>query len=139
MSDTTQAPGDPRVGLARERTDMAFLRTELALDRTTLAWTRTSLAMVSFGLGMVSFFRSLRAQSPTAEAIRLHEGAIQFGTSLLVLGTLVTALAGLSHWSQLRKLRAGEPLGAGKWPLALVLALLLAILFMAGIWRVFAR
>jgi putative membrane protein len=135
----TQASGDPRVGLARDRTDMAVLRTELALDRTTLAWIRTSLAMASFGFSMVSFFRSLRAQAPTAEAVRMHQGAIEFGTGLLVLGTLVTALAGFSHWSELRRLRTGQPLDSGKWPLSMVLALLLALLFMAGLWNLFAR
>ena len=139
MSEETQASGDPRVGMARERTGMAVLRTELALDRTTLAWMRTSLAMASFGFGMVGFFRSLRAQAPTAEAIRMHQGAIQFGTGLLVLGIGVTALAGFSHWSELRRLRAGQPLESAKWPLAMVLALILALLFMAGLWTLFAR
>ena len=139
MSDGTQAAGDPRVGLARERTGMAVLRTRLALDRTTLAWIRTSLAMGTFGFAMVSFFRSLRAQAPTAETIRLHQGAIAFGTVLLVLGTCVTAAAGLSHWFLLRRLRAGQPLESARWSLTLVLALLLTILFVAGLWALFAR
>jgi len=139
MSDATQTSGDPRVGLARERTGMAGLRTQLALDRTTLAWIRTSLAMASFGFGMVGFFRSLRSQEPTAEAVRMFQGAIAFGTALLVLGACATALAGLSHWSMLRRLRAGQPLESAKWPLTMVLALLLAVLFMAGLWALFAR
>jgi putative membrane protein len=134
MSDAKQAAADPGAGPAR---DGAFLRTELALDRTTLAWIRTALAMASFGFGMVSFFRSLRGQSPTAEAARNLQGAIHFGTGLLVLGTLVTALAGFSHWSELRRLRTGQPLDSGKWPLAAVLALLLALLFAAGLWNLF--
>jgi len=124
--------GDPRVG-------MAVQRTQLSLDRTTLAWIRTSLAMGSFGFGMVGFFRSLRAQAPTADAIRMHQGAIAFGTGLLVLGTCFMALAGLSHWSSLRRLRANEPLEAEKWPLTIVLALLLTVLFAAGLWAVFTR
>ena len=124
--------GDPRVG-------MAVQRTQLSLDRTTLAWIRTSLAMGSFGFGMVGFFRSLRAQAPTADAIRMHQGAIAFGTGLLVLGTCFMALAGLSHWSSLRRLRANEPLEAEKWPLTIALALLLTVLFAAGLWAVFTR
>jgi putative membrane protein len=118
---------------------MAVLRTQLALDRTTLAWIRTSLTMASFGFGMVGFFRSLRAQAPTPEAMRMHQGAIQFGTGLLVLGTCFMAIAGLSHWFSLRRLRTGQPLEAAKWPLTIVLALLLAVLFMAGLWAVLER
>jgi putative membrane protein len=117
---------------------MAFERTQLALDRTTLAWIRTSLAMASFGFGMVGFFRSLRAQAPTAEAVRMHQGAIAFGTVLLVLGTAFMALAGLSHWSVLRRLRAGQPLELTKGPLTTMLALLLTVLFMAGLWALLA-
>jgi uncharacterized membrane protein YidH (DUF202 family) len=139
MSDSTPAQGDPRVSMARERTGWAGLRTQLALDRTTLAWIRTSLTMGTFGFGMVGFFRSLRAQAPTTETIRMHQGAIQFGTGLVVLGIVVMAAAGLSHWSTLRRLRRGEPLELTKWPLALVLALLLAILFLAGLWALEAR
>jgi len=130
MSEGTQAPGDPRVSMARSH---------LALDRTPLAWIRTSLTMGTFGFGMVGFFRSLRAQAPTPETIRLHQGAIQFGTGLVVLGICVVTLAGLSHWFTLRKLRAGAPLELAKWPLALVLVLLLAMLFLAGLWALQAR
>ena len=136
MSDPRQA--DPRVTLAHERTGMAALRTQLAQDRTTLAWIRTGLTMASFGFGMVGFFRALRASSPTPEAVRMHQGAIQFGTGLLVLATAFMALAGLSHWLGLRRLRAGQPLESARWPLALVLALLLAVLFLAGLWAVLA-
>lgn len=135
MSDETRTPGDPRVSMARSRTGMAEARTQLALDRTTLAWIRTSLTMGTFGFGMVGFFRSLRAQAPNAETIRLHQGAIHFGTSLVVLGICVMTLAGLSHWFTLRRLRAGRPLEVARWSLALVLVLLLAILFLTGLWE----
>jgi putative membrane protein len=138
MSDGTPT-ADPRVSLARERTGMAVQRTQLALDRTTLAWIRTSLAMASFGFGMIGFFRSLRAQAPTPEAIQMHQRAIAFGTGLLVLGTCFMALAGLSHLSVLRRLRAGQPLELTKWPLALILALLLTLLFAAGLWAILSR
>jgi putative membrane protein len=139
MSEGTQVSVDPRVGLAGERTGLAVQRTQWALDRTTLAWIRTSLAMASFGFGMVGFFRSLRGPAPTPQAVRMFQGAIELGTALLVLGTLFTALAGMSHWSALRRLRAGQPLEPAKWPLAMVLALLLALLFMAGLWALFER
>ena len=139
MSDASQPPGTPSVSPVRPRPGLSEVRTQLALDRTTLAWIRTSLTMGTFGFGMVGFFRSLRAQAPTAEAVRLHQGAIQFGTGLVLLGIAFMALAGLSHWLTLRKLRTGEPLELAKWPLALVLALLLAVLFLAGLWALQAR
>lgn len=139
MSDAAQSPGTPGVSPAPPRTGLSEVRTQLALDRTTLAWIRTSLTMGTFGFGMVGFFRSLRAQAPTAETVRLHQGAIQFGTILVVLGIGVMALAGLSHWLTLRKLRSGAPLELARWPLALVLALLLAVLFLAGLWGLQAR
>ena len=87
MSQGTPTSSDPRVDLARERTGMASFRTQLALDRTTLAWVRRTLTMASFGFGLVGFFRSLRGQAPSAETIRLHQGAIRFGLALIVLRT----------------------------------------------------
>ena len=103
---------DPRVAFATERTEMAALRVGLAIDRTTLAWIRTTLAMSSFGLGMIGFFRSLREHNETPESIRLHEGAIQFGVVLVVLGLVATVLVAISHLSMLRKLRAGDIVGS---------------------------
>jgi putative membrane protein len=129
MSQDPVVPSNPSVNMARERTGMARFRTQLALDRTTLAWARTTLGMVSFGLGLIGFFRSLRGQAPTPENIRLHEGAIRFGLALVVL----------SHWLTLRRLRRGEPLELTKWPLAILLALLLTIMCIAGLWSLFAH
>src|SRR5512139_4245358 len=88
---------DPRTGLAKERTSFAKFRTQLALDRTTLAWIRTALTMGTFGFGLVAFFRSVRQVDPSAETIRVHEGAILFGTSLVILGILAMILTGLIH------------------------------------------
>ena len=95
MDEQTTAPSNQ--DLVRDRTDLARYRTQLALDRTTLAWVRTTLGMASFGLGMVGFFRSLVASTPTPETIRLHQGAIQFGTSLIVLGVAATVVAAISQ------------------------------------------
>ncbi len=95
MSVTPPNAADPRVDLARRRTGMAAYRTRLAMDRTTLAWVRTSLAMASFGFGMVAFFRTIEQHTPSAEAIRLHRGAIRMGTALLLLGIAGAILAAL--------------------------------------------
>jgi putative membrane protein len=128
----TVEPGTDRTGLAR-------YRTQLALDRTTLAWIRTTLTMATFGFGMVGFFRSLREKSPTPEAVQLHQGAIRFGVSLIVLGTLATALAGVSHWFVLRRLRRGAPVVLTQWPLSITLAMLLSVIGLTSLWTMFMQ
>ena len=118
---------------------MAGFNTKLALDRTTLAWIRTTLTMASFGFGMVAFFRSMRQDSPTEESVRLQRGAIQFGASLIILGIVATVLAGASHWLTLRKLRRGESPVVTQWPLSITVAMLSAVIGLAGLWALFVR
>jgi putative membrane protein len=109
----------------------------LSLDRTTLAWIRTTLTMTSFGLGTVTFFRSIRMRADTPENVRLHEGAIRFDVALVLIGVVATFLVAASHLSGLRKLRAGEIPRAARWPLSILIALLLALLALWGIWLTF--
>jgi putative membrane protein len=130
---------DPRVGLARHRTDLAKSRTELALDRTTLAWIRTTLTMATFGFGMVGFFRTTRSASPTPEAIQLHQGAITFGVALILLGLGATVASGVAHWFVLRRLRRDETPVLRQWPLSITVALFLAILGAASLWSVLSH
>ena len=139
MSQETQRPIDSRASPADDRTSLARFRTQLALDRTTLAWIRTTLTMASFGFGLVAFFRALREESPDEETVRLHQSAILFGLALIVMGLVVTVLAGVSHWFSLRMLRQGEHPVVGRWPLSITLATLLAVLSLAGLWALFAR
>ena len=139
MAQEPPSTADPRVGLAKSRTTMAAFRTTLALDRTTLAWIRTTLAMAAFGFGLVTFFRSLRESNPSAETIGLHESAILFGTSLIVLGIAATLLAGASHLRTLRRLRRNEVPVLACWPLSVTVALLLAAATLVGLWSLFAR
>jgi len=75
--------------------------------------------MSSFGLGMIGFFRTLRMQNETPASIRLHEGAIRFGVALVVIGVIATVLVAMSHWSTVRKLRAGEMPQTTMWPLSI--------------------
>jgi putative membrane protein len=138
MTDEKPAAGDLPVTLARDRTSFARLRTELSLDRTTLAWVRTTLTMASFGFSMVAFFRSRQIASPSPETARLHQGAIGMGAALLILGIVATVLAGVSHWFALKKLRRGQS-ELAQWPLSITVALLLAVLLLAGVWALFAR
>jgi putative membrane protein len=112
-------------------------RIKLALDRTMLAWVRTSLSMASFGFGMVAFFRALKMIAKTEEAQRLHQGAIHFGTALLLLGIASVVLSGLSHWSALRRLQRGEHPLVRQWPLSITFGMLVAVLGLVGMWSVF--
>jgi uncharacterized membrane protein YidH (DUF202 family) len=134
-----QANGSVNTDLARDRTGMAKFRTQLALDRTTLAWIRTALTMATFGFGTVGFFRTLRERSPLPETVHLHEAAIRFGFSLILLGVAATALAGISHWRTLRRLRRNETPVLTQWPLSIALAMLLAIAGLVSIWSLLAR
>jgi putative membrane protein len=137
MTVETSNPADPRTGLADKRTKMATFRTQLALDRTTLAWLRTTLTMAGFGFGMVGFFRALREHAPTVESIRLHEGAIRFGTLLVILGIFATMLSAMSHWFSLRRLRRGEFPVLRQWPLSITVTTLFAVIGLVGLWALF--
>jgi uncharacterized membrane protein YidH (DUF202 family) len=127
----TATPPQDRID---NRIELASFRTKLALDNTTLAWLRTTLTMASFGFGMVGFFRALRQQAPSAESLRLHEGAIRFGTLLVVLGLVATILAGVWHWLTLRRLRRGESPVLTQWPLSITVTVLFAIIGLVGLW-----
>lgn len=137
MSPEAENHGDPRVDLARDRTTFASFRTQLALDRTTLAWIRTTLAIAGFGFGMVGFFRALQEKNPSPESVRLHDGAVRFGTTLVVLGIIASMLAAGSHWLTLRRLLQGKTPVLTQWPLSITVALLLAILGLGGLWALF--
>jgi uncharacterized membrane protein YidH (DUF202 family) len=95
--------------------------------------------MATFGFSMVGFFRGLRSWSPTPEAIQLHHSAIQFGTSLIVLGVAATVAAGTSHWFVLRRLRRNQDLVLTQWPLSITLAFLLSVVGLAALWGVVRR
>ncbi len=125
---------DPRVPLAERRTKLAAFRTSIALDRTTLAWIRTTLTMSSFGLGMIGFFRTLRQQAETPETIRMHQAAIHFGVALVLIGVAATVCVAISHLRNLRKLRRDEIPTPALWPLSITIAILLALLALAGLW-----
>jgi len=130
---------DPRTALAGQRTSVAKFRTSLALDRTTLAWIRTALTFSTFGLGMIGYFRAMEQSAPSERAARLHQGAIRMGVALVVIGLVSTSLAAFSHWMTLRRLRSGQQLPIARLPLTVVLAVLIAVLGLYGLWFVFSQ
>jgi len=134
----TEAP-QPTARPPVDRTKMAIFRTHLALERTTLAWIRTTLTMASFGFGMVAFFRSLRQANANPETIRMHEAGINFGVALVVFGIAATVLAGLAHWFTLRRLRRDEIPVLPRWPWSIIVAMLLSVAGLWGLWSMLAR
>ncbi|MFN5467255.1 MAG: YidH family protein [Pirellulaceae bacterium] len=131
---------DPRVELALERTEMANFRTQLALDRTTLAWIRTALTFATFGFGLISYFRSLSmAPVPAGSTLgkdysRLLQEATIAGRALLIVGIVSMGITVLSHWGAIRRLRSGKPPHLHPWPLSIIVALLVAIMGIGGLW-----
>ncbi len=92
------------------RTELAGKRTMLASFRTAQALDRTTLAWVRTTFTMGSF----------------GVGMIGFSRTLL---------AGASYWSALRRMARGELPKAARWPLSITIALFVALLGMAGLWR----
>jgi BASS family bile acid:Na+ symporter len=126
---------DPRVPLARERTELAHDRSRWAAERTLLAWVRSSLAMVTFGFTLDKFFAYLH-QTQADKAF--DRGAHWLGLTLVCVGAILLAMAIGEHLIILKRLggdrsflksRFSLPLFGGSVVLLLSLGALLMMLF----------
>ena len=69
----------------------------------------------------------------------MHQAAIQFGYTLVILSLLATVLSAVSHWLTLRRLRSGEMPELTQWPLSITVAMLLSVPGLGALWSLLAR
>jgi putative membrane protein len=105
---------DPRVGLAAERT--------------LLAWVRTGLALMGFGFVVARFGVFLHEVSALGHAPPRPASPLPLwiGGALVVLGVLVNLTAAVQHVRRLRQFGRGEPYRPTVWSMGVVVTLVLA-------------
>lgn len=104
-------------------------RIRFAAERTLLAWLRTGLALMGFGFVVARFGLFLR------ELAAVHEGSgpshgwsLGIGTTLVVVGVAVTALAALQHRRFLQRLDQRASYVPPRWSLGLIVSLLFVLI-----------
>lgn len=101
---------------------MAVIRTRLAYERTLMAWIRTAFSMITFGFTLFKFFQYLR-ESAALEIRATGAGTRNFGTALMILGTLSLVAAVWEYWHAMRRLVPGD--AKAVWSLSLVVSLMI--------------
>ncbi len=101
-----------------------------AAERTLLAWIRTGLAMMGFGFVVARFglfLRELAAAQGGSPQSRVGN-SLWIGTTLVLLGVVVTLFAAVRHWRTIRRLERNEPLRFRPLSLGTIVAFFLSLL-----------
>lgn len=108
--------------------EMEDPRVRLAGERTLLAWIRTGLALMGFGFVVARFGLFLReiAAAGHPPAPPILGPSLWIGTALVLLGVMVNLFAAVQHATFLRRLERGEPYQPPRWPLGIVVCIVLA-------------
>ena len=116
MNDYSATPEDPR--------------TRLAGERTLLAWVRTGLALMGFGFVVARFGFFLREIAAAGNLPHPPHTSFSLwiGTTLVLVGVVVSLLAAWEHWGFLRRLERRLPYRAPHWSLSIIVAVFLGIM-----------
>ena len=93
-----------RTELAGRRTELAFDRNRMAADRTLMAWIRTAVSLIGFGFSIFKFFQYTR-EAEAFTNIRA-QGPRNLGMAMVILGTLLLAVAIVEYFLYVRRLAA---------------------------------
>jgi putative membrane protein len=112
---TADAPEDPRVRFAAERT--------------LLAWLRTGMALMGFGFVVARFGLFLRELAAVHEPTNSSQSwSLWIGTALVLVGVAVTVLAADEHRRILQRLDRRESYIAPRWSLGLVVSVVFVLI-----------
>ena len=119
--------------MAQSKTEAASVldpRVGLAAERTLLAWVRTGLAMMGFGFVVARFGLLLSELAATRDSAQDSSSSLSLwlGSGLIVLGTLVNLMAAAQHIRLLRRIDRGEGYRPAVWSLGVVVTFVLAAL-----------
>jgi putative membrane protein len=118
-----------------DATRLAIERTRLAYERTLMAWTRTATSLISFGFTIYKFFQYLRQEQQIADTGAF--GPRGFGLLMIGIGLTALAFATVEHRRNMNGLRASY--GPAPYSLAAIVAGLIAILGVVGMFTVLLR
>jgi putative membrane protein len=105
----------------------------MAAERTLLAWIRTSLGLMGFGFVVARFGLFLRELQSVSPNFPGHStgASLGIGITLVTLGIAMNLMAAWRYARLFAQLARGETAATERWPMGIILAIILALLGMA--------